>query len=269
MSGDINALVLEARYQYRLDYPPPPPSEDKYGYKKIKKPVENPWPSPGRERPLSLIEWVARRASLDARFRTAHRTRIMRVLDAYLEVYGMADHPNFDTLTRTPNPREDMLYYFRDRTTLLTELNQTPLMHAAQRQNLLAVQLLILRGADVNQAINGVTALELAAAVGFPMPPSLLTEGMQTAFALLGAGADVAVLGGGSRTQAAVSLQVFTQNPIPAPGLERPDDFGRVENTLGLSIRQAIADERTHINDRIFLTLYAIFYRNIDYPRYI
>lgn len=268
LGGNVNALTLEARYQYRLDYPPPPPSEDRYGVKKIKRPVENPWPASGSERPLSLLEWVARRATLDVRFRTTNRTRIMRVLDAYLEVYGMADPPGYNVVTPTPNMREGILYYFRNRTDLLV-VNQTPLMRAAQNQNPFAVELLIMRGANVNRAINGVTALELAGAAGFQMLANNL-DSMQTAYALLGAGADVTVLGGPSRVQAMVALQLLMQGArIPQPGQERANDFPRVDNTLGQTIRQFIADERSHPFARMLLTLYAVHYRNIDFPRFI
>lgn len=259
LSSDFNALVLEARYQYRLDYPPPAPVDTPGSFRKT---VPYPWPGPGPERPLSLLEWVARRATLDTSFRTANRSRIMRVIDAYLQVYGTADPGALPM----PNEREALLYYFRNRANLLT-INHTPLTHAARAQNPGAVQLLLLRGADVNEVVNGMTALEHAGSAGFMLGP-LYHNTFQTAYALIGAGADVSVLGDNSRTQSSVALQMLTGDPVPAPGLELPDDFPRIDN-LGLSTRQFIADERSNPYERMLLTLFVIFFRTMTYPRYI
>ncbi|KAL2289269.1 hypothetical protein FJTKL_02285 [Diaporthe vaccinii] len=259
LSSDFNALILEARYQHRLDYPPPAPVDTPGSFRKS---VPYPWPGPGPARPLSLLEWVARRATLDSRFGTANRSRIMRVIDAYLQVYGTAD----PAALPMPNEREAILYYFRNRADLLT-MNLTPLMHAARAQNPLAVQLLLLRGANVNQVVNGMTALEHAGAAGFVLAPNY-AHTFQTAYALIGAGADVSVLGDDSRLQSSIALQMLTGDPVPAPGLELPDDFPRIDN-LGLSTRQLIADERSHPYDRMLLTLFVIFYRTMVYPRYI
>lgn len=259
LSSDFNALILEARYQYRLDYPPPAPFDTPGAFRKS---VPYPWPGPGPERPLSLLEWVARRATQDATFGTANRSRIMRVIDAYLQVYGTAD----PAALPMPNEREAILYYFRNRADLLT-LNHTPLTHAAQHQNPSAVQLLLLRGANVNEVVNGMTALEHASAAGFVLG-ALYHHTFQTAYTLIGAGADVSVLGDTSRLQASVALQILTGDPVPAPGLEQPGDFPRIDN-LGLSPRQFIGDERSHPYDRMLLTLFVIFYRTMVYPRYI
>ncbi|KAK7699575.1 hypothetical protein SLS64_011529 [Diaporthe eres] len=259
LSSDFNALVLEARYQYRLDYPPPAPYDPPGAFRKT---VPYPWPGPGPERPLSLLEWVARRATQDATFGAANRSRIMRVIDAYLQVYGTAD----PAALPMPNEREAILYYFRNRADLLTT-NLTPLMHAARAQNPLALQLLLLRGANVNQVLNGMTALEHAGSSGFVLTPNY-AHTFQTAYVLIGAGADVSVLGDDSRLQSSIALQLLTGDPVPAPGLELPDDFPRIDN-LGLSIRQFIADERSHLFDRMLLTLFVIFYRTMVYPRYI
>ncbi|KAG6355353.1 hypothetical protein INS49_003315 [Diaporthe citri] len=259
LSRDFNALILEARYQYRLDYPPVAPVDTPGSFRKT---VPYPWPGPGPERPLSLLEWVARRATLDSRFGTANRTRIMRVIDAYLQVYGTADPGALPM----PNEREAILYYFRNRANLLV-INHTPLTHAARAQNPGAVQLLLLRGADVNEVVNGMTALEHAGSAGFMLGP-LHQNTFQTAYALIGAGADVSVLGDSSRLQSSVALQMLTGDPVPAPGLELPGDFPRIDN-LGLSTRQLIADERSQPYERMLLTLFVIFYRTMVYPRYI
>lgn len=255
LSNDFNVLVLEARYQYRQDYPTSDPVDTRGT-------VPNPWPDPDPERPLSLLEWVARRATLDPRFGRANSSRIMRVIDAYLQVYGTADPGALPM----PNERDAILYYFRNRANLLT-VNLTPLMHAARAQNPNAVQLLLLRGANVNEVLNGLTALEHAGSAGFMLGP-LYSNTFQTAYALIGAGADVSVLGDTSRLQSSIALQMLTGNPTPAPGLQLPDDFPRIDN-LGFTTRQFIADERSPPYERMLLTLFVIFYRTMVYPRYI
>lgn len=262
LSEEFDALVLEARYQHRLDYPPPLPIAIPGGGDVRRATVPNPWPGPGPERPLSLLEWVARRANLDSRFRAANRTRIMRVIDAYLQVYGMAD-----PTAPEPNAREQLLYYFRNRIDILFANHLTPLMHAAQNHNPGAVQLLLMRGADVNEVVNGATALQHAAAAGFFVGPAGYHT-MQTAFALVGAGANVTGLSNPAWGQTLIALQFLTQGPVPRRGLVEPGDFPRIDN-MGLSIRQFIADERSNPYDRDLLTLFVIGYGTLTYSRYI
>ena len=269
--GGINALRVEAEYQRRLDHPPLPPERPRthpdggpvLPLRKTPPPRRKaPPPDDSPERPLSLLEWVGRRATYEARFRAANRTRISRVVDEYLAAYGEVDPDPGQ------NPRDDILYYFRPRPNFQALLiPRTPLTQAALNALPHVVHLLLRRGAPVNQVLFSNTALDLAL-TGLGGDTGITGEArVQTAFALLGAGADVSSRGVMAEGEANSVLEDLTG--VAQPGDDPDFDWPRIDNPFGLSIRQFIADERSSYFDRMLLAMYAIFTASVSYPTFI
>ncbi|POS73137.1 hypothetical protein DHEL01_v208461 [Diaporthe helianthi] len=204
-------------------------------------------------RTMSLLEWVGFRATYDSRFRAANRTRINRVIDAYLAVYGMNDPP-----PDVENTREDMLYYFRNRDDVLNPglglAAYTPLSLAAFYHNPVMVQLLLLRGASVDQAARGRRPLDRA--VGRISLDINSADGIQCVFTMIGAGANLGLLR--QETQRSgfnllLEFDMFNDDAIDI--YHPPQIWPRIERPLGVGIREFIADERSSYWDRVMISM--------------
>lgn len=298
--GGINALEVEADDQHALDYPPPPPERSDSGGSDGGGDADNPGGDDGDdsdgndsdgsdsddsdtsdsddnnlngrdysdqsdqsepEYPLSLLEWVGRRAVYDRQFRSSNRTRIMLVLRTYRTRYGQ-----YDPEEGNENPRDDILYYFRPRPDLQAmTIRRTPLGQASWEGRADIVHLLIMHGANVNRVLSGMTPLDWAASTMAECTGIDGTGAISTIFALLGAGADVRLLSPNPQSEGrrTVADQIG----------DDPDDpeaaWPRIDNYLGLSIREFIADERSMYFDRILLAAYVIWTGVIAYPRFI
>lgn len=213
------------------------------------------------DRPLSLLQWVGRRVIYDSEFRTAWRPYINQLIDTYLQVYG----PRIPA-TANENVIEDILWYFRPRA---GTYSLTPLMHAAADNRPDVVHLLLLRGEDVNQRAfddSPITALTQATYDLNTRPGGV--NGMQTVFALIGAGADVTNLQRHARAHARQTLLDFMPY-VPTRGEVHDYRWPRIVNPRGLSVREFIADERSDYFDRIILAMFAIHIGSFDYPEFV
>lgn len=314
--GGINALVVEARGQYALDYPPPIPTPSPSpqpddagqddGDAAPQTPPASGDPGPGGSGPgdsssgdqsshgsssssnnnsdgnrsdnhgdddednprtMSLLEWVSIRATYDSRFRTANRTRINRVIDAYLAIYG----PN-DPAPGDENKQEDMLYFFRNRDDLQNAVpgvaSHTPLTLAAVYQNPIMVQLLLLRGAPVDQSVGVWRPLDRAFG-GLHLDING-AQGIQCIFTLIGSGANLGVLRPATQRAAfnlLLEFDVFDDNNIDI--YNPPMLWPKIDNPRGVGIREFIADERSSYWDRVLLSMYVIWAGTIDYPLFV
>jgi hypothetical protein len=297
--GGINALILEARNYHRYDYPPPsrPPSPPPaspaaeagdQGGGESDNPDDNPHDDDNDDgdnsddsdddgnvdddgdddeppRPMSLLEWVASRATYEAGFRRVYRRRILQVLDAYLQVYGAEPNTPIGMLPNE-NPRDFILNYFRGNRTHL------PLTQAVYDDQdaiaAMAVTLMIMRGANVNRADISGSYMPLDYAImGLGSDPEVrIAHSVQIVFSLLGAGADPGLLPADNFTarEARRMLKDITD-------IDDDDELDalRINNPLGLSARDFIADERMAYQDRVLLALVVISRQDMDYPHFV
>ncbi|KAG8160629.1 hypothetical protein KVR01_008893 [Diaporthe batatas] len=208
-------------------------------------------------RPLSLLEWVGRRVLADTRFRTTNRTRIRRVIDSYLSAYPAADPPA--GASPANNPRNAILYYFRDRADLAGQISV--IGRAAALGEVHIVHLLIAYGADVNEVVNGRTAID-EAAVDLSTDPRRL----QSIFALLGAGASLDNLDPETLDEVVLMMQAVSGDPgWEGEGYEWP----RVDNLLALSAREFLADERSPSDDRKLVAMFMLWEGHDNYPSFL
>lgn len=294
--GGINALEIEADYQYAFDHPPPPrdrsdnggsdrggddgggggddgnaddndgdpddgdgdddDGDDNGGRSNSGRSDES-----EPEYPLSLLEWVGRRATYDLRFRTTNRTRILHVIGIYRTRYGLADPEEGNE-----NPRDNILYYFRPRPDLQAlTIRRNRLAQAAREGDPSVVHLLLIWGVTVNRVLYSMTALDYAAATMGQCTGVDGARAMHTIFALLGAGADVRLLAANARQEAGRAIFDLISDEPDDPACTWP----RIDNHLGLSIREFIADERSNYFDRMLLAAYVIYTGVMAYPRFI
>lgn len=215
---------------------------------------------------VSLLEWVSQRAANEVEFRTSNRDLIQRVVRAYVETY-----PNQGSL---PEGRvENMLG-------LLREVGVNPVLGQAVRQGQLeVVHLLILMGEDVNQRVNNVQPLELAATLETAHIPNMKT--LQIIFALIAGGADTT----NNRLDytAAQASTAFPFVGVAEAAMDAltllfgwdqlnvelgPANWPPIMNPRGLTIRQFLADERSPFDDRSILALILIMTRGTTYPNF-
>lgn len=209
----------------------------------------------GFDRPISLLEWAGRRAMTDSQFRAANRTRIRRVINAYLAVYGAAEPP-----AGANNARDDILYYFRDRADLA---GQETIIGRAARLNLLhVVHLLIAHGANVNEVVSGRSVVDEVAA-------DISTDQLhlQCLFAVLAAGANVANLDQGTLDE----VSALVRNVTGDPNWEDNADFEwpRINNLLALTGRQFLADDRSPNEERTLVAMFLLWEGHDNYPSFV
>lgn len=252
--GDINAFVIEARSQHRIDHPPVD-NNDGGGGGGGNDDVDEP------NRPLSMLELVGRRLIYDPSFRTTWRGRILQVINTYLQVYGQADNAPEDR-----NAVEDILFYFRPQPLYGTPF---PLLRAAREHRADVVHLLLLRGEPVDQTMPGSNSTALSSAVERGLDRVFAdNNGMYTIFALIGAGADVTLTSLPARVDAREILEEFMT--LPESGQENGHRWERIFNLRGSSVREFIGDPRSDFLDRIKLAMYVVAYSipgvDLDYP---
>lgn len=250
LADDMNVFILDARRQWAIDYPD---GEDPEDYDPF---IPN--------RPLSMLEWVGRRLVYDPEFGRTWRARILQLVDTYIQEYTQASHPH-DNLGGV----EMMLHYLNPN----QELYDFPLalVEAVGAARPDIVHLLLLRGADPNYLFvggRGMNSLFHAIPRGTPIDtgPSG-SEAMQTIFALIGAGADVTMVGDAERQTARNALAQIMD--LPDPGWEASHDWPRIVNARGLGVREFIADPRSDYFDRMRLALYVIYTGQMAYPGFV
>lgn len=286
LGDSINIFLLDANRQHDIDYPDADDSDDDddddeagggddsdgYGSSDSEDVQDSGGgdggidtrPDDDPNRPLSLLQWVARRVTYDSAFRAANGRYINQLIDTYLQVYGQ-DDPD----VTHENVIEDMLWYFRPRTLMASYIH---IMHAAADSRPGIIHLLLLRGENVNhQAFDSPAHTPLAEASDnqhVQVGPGGV-DGMQTVFALIGAGADV--------TQLPLRAQTYAQNMLgellstDAPARDELDDnrWPRIINVRGLSVREFIADDRSDYYERCILAMFAVYTRHFDYPAFL
>lgn len=262
--GDINAFVIEARSQHRIDYPPVDNNDGGGGSggSGSNSSGSDDHDDDGEpNRPLSMLQLVGRRLIYDPSFRTTWRGRILQVINTYLQVYGQADNAPEDR-----NANEDILLYFRPQPLYGTPF---PLLRAARLHRADVVHLLLLRGAPVDQTRPGNNRTALTTAVEEGLDRVFADNaGMYTVFALIGAGADVTLVTPEARLDARDILEEFMR--LPEAGQENGHRWERIFNLRGSSVREFIGDPRSDFLDRIKLAMYVIAYSipgvDLDYP---
>lgn len=290
LSDDLDVFLIDANRQHRIDYPPVNSDDEGSGSSEggssesgsnesgssESGSSENGSGESGRDdedyeeepyRPLSLLQWVGRRLVYDPAFGTTWRARILQLLDTYLQVYGQEIYPRRDeniTHVVSDTVIEIMLSHFRPGAGDGSRL--PPLLRAARLRRADAVHLLLLRGEPVSQNIpsstlpvTNITALALALSDDGLDETWSMGDGMQTIFALIGAGADVTLVDDSARTVAKEVLSKAFDVPIGHVNFSR---WPTIVNVRGLSVREFIADARSDYFDRIKLAMYLIAFDN-------
>ncbi|KAI3394945.1 hypothetical protein diail_2052 [Diaporthe ilicicola] len=204
----------------------------------------------------SLLEWVGERVSHDAGFRGANVTRIRLILNIYLQQFPNDNPPQASRV-------DNIMWYFRPRGDILPD---TPTIVAAQLGNPNVVNLLLLSGANPNVIANGRTALDEAVAQADCNVPGGMGH-MRVIFALIGGGANVALVNPASQFHAQSLLRVmvfgngFNGNITQA-------NLPRIHNILGLTIPQFLADERSDLFDRVIVALAVVTFQNLTYTNF-
>lgn len=180
---------------------------------------------------------------------------IRRVIDAYLTAYGAADPPGAN------NTRDDILYYFRDRTDLA---GQSTILGRAMRRNRMDIaHLLIAYGADVNEVVDGMSVVDEVGA-------GLSTDRrrLESVFDLLAADANV---DNGNLAQETLDEVVTMMQNVTGSDLWGTHDYAwpRIDNLLALPSRQFLGDERSSIQDRTFVAMFMLWEGHDNYPWFL
>lgn len=283
LGDSINMVLLDAYQQHAIDYPDAGNGDDddeaggggdsdgngSYDSEDVEDSGSDDGgidtrPDDDPNRPLSLLQWVARRVIYDSAFRAANGRYINQLIDTYLQVYGQ-DNPH----VTHENVIKDILWFFRPQTGMAP---YTQIMHAAAASRPGIIHLLLLRGENVNhQAFDdpAMTLLNEASDNQHLEVGRGGVDGMQTVFALIGAGADVTQFPLGAQTRAQNILRELLSTVVPAQDQLQDNRWPRIIKVQGLSVREFIADDRSDYYERVILAMFAIYTRHFDYAAFL